>query len=93
MKPATDSRGASLAIHDALWIIAARIKTIGRIPATVVGQIIVATIHYYDGVAAEPPIPAVGPDPEMNVSPITEASTQVELLAGLASISKNGRAA
>ena len=62
-----------LTINYARRIIAAGIKPVGRIPAAVIGQIVVATIHQHDGIGSDPPIPGMCPDREVNISSIAEA--------------------
>src|SRR2546428_4697655 len=99
--PAGSARGVAptrifsrdlVAVHYVLRIIAAGIKPVGRIPATVVRQIIRAALHYHDGVVSKPPDSIMRSDAKMNIGPFTDSSTQAELLLGLTPISEDGRA-
>jgi len=79
-------------VHYAFRIIAAGIKTVGRIPATVVRQIIVTAIHQDDGISSEPPVSRMYSDAEVSVTSVPEISMQVEMLLRLAPVAKDGRA-
>ena len=81
-----------VAVNDAFWIIAARVKPESWIPTTVVRQIKVAAIDQDDRISAQPPIARMRSDTKVNVAAFTEVSVQLEMLTGLAAVSKNGRA-
>jgi len=82
----------SLTIDYADRVVAAEVKPVGGIPATVVGQIEVAAAHQQDGVVPEPPSSIVESNPKVKIISFTKALMQVYMLVGLVPISKDGRA-
>src|SRR5436305_13260325 len=79
----------SLAIHYARRIITTGIKPIGRIPATIVGQIVVTTRHQHNAVALQPPVASMCSDLKVNITLIADRAMQTEALGGRAIISKD----
>ena len=82
----------SLTIDYADRVIAPRVKPVSGIPATVVGQIVVAAAHQQDGVVPEPPPSIVESDPKVKIILFTKVLMQVQMLVGLVPISKDGGA-
>src|SRR5580704_9541448 len=79
-----------LAVNDTVGIVAAGIKPVGGVPATVVRQEVMATIHHHDGIGSQPPIARMRSDAEMHVAAVAESAMQRETFMHLAAVAENG---
>src|SRR5207244_5506552 len=79
-----------VAVDDAFRKAAARIEAVGRIPAAIVSQVIMAATDQHDRVGLEPPIARVSPDREVDIGTIARVSVERQTFAGLFALPKNG---
>jgi hypothetical protein len=81
-----------LAVNDAVGVIASGIKPVSGVPATVVRQEVMATIHHHDGIGSQPPIARMRSDAEVHVAAVAESAMQRETFMRVAAVAENGRA-
>jgi len=79
------------AVDYAIRKVAGWIKPVGRIPATVVRQIIVTTVHHHDGIGSQPPVTRMRSDAEVHVAPIPEATMKRKTFVGFRSVPEHCR--